>query len=163
MSSPLDTIFGLPAHVLIVHVTVVLLPVAAIGAIVIVIRRSLIHRIGWVTVVAAGLGAAASWISRFSGAELASRVGNPQPHVDYGHDLPVHATLFFLLVLIYWLIARGIPGNRSRPWWVMALGVIVILGSIIVVWSTIRTGHSGAEATWGAIIENTRPGQVPAQ
>ena len=163
MSSPLDTIFGLPTHVLIVHATVVLLPVAAIGAIVIVLRRSLIHRLGWVTVVAAGLGAAAAWVSRFSGAELASRVGNPQPHVDYGHALPQHATVFFVLVLAYWLIARGVPGNRSRPWWLVALGVLVILGAIGVVWSTVITGHSGAEATWGAIIENTRPGQIPPQ
>lgn len=163
MSSPFDTIFGLPTHVLIVHATVVFLPAAALGAIVMVLRRSLIHRLGWITVVVAGLGAAAAWVSRFSGAELASRVGSPQLHVDYGHALPVHATGFFILVLVYWLLARGVPGNRSRPWWLVALGVIVVLAAIGLVWSTIITGHSGAEATWGAIIENTRPGQIPPQ
>lgn len=160
MSSPLDTLFGLPTHVLIVHATVVLLPVAACGAVVIVLRRSLIHRLGWVVVVAAGLGAGAAWLSRGSGEQLASRVGFPDPHVDYGNALPLHATLFFMLVLVYWLTARGVPGNRARPWWLVGLGVIVILGSIGVVWSTVITGHSGAEATWGAIIENTRPGQM---
>lgn len=162
VTNPLDTAFGLPTHVLVVHATVVLLPVAAIAAIVIVLRRSLIHRLGAATVIVSGLGTIAAWVSRFSGAELASRVGNPQPHVELGHDLPVHATVFFLLVTAYWLVARGIPGNRARPWWVTVLGIVVILASIGITWSTIITGHSGSEATWGAVVENTRPGQVPA-
>ncbi len=162
MGSPLDTVFGLPTHVLIVHAAVVLLPAAVVGAILIVLRRSWIHRLGWITVAAAGLGMGAAWLSRGSGEQLASRVGNPQPHVDYGEALPIYATGFFVLVLGYWLVARGIPGNRSRPWWVIGLGVVVIVASLGLLWSTIITGHSGSEATWGAIIENTRPGQVPA-
>jgi hypothetical protein len=163
VGSPLDTIFGLPTHVLIVHATVVFLPLAVLGAIAIVVRRSLIHRLGALTVTVAAVGAAAAWVSRGSGEQLASRVGFPQPHVDYGDALPMHATAFFVVVLVYWLFARGIPGNRSRPWWVMLIGMIVIVGGLGLLWSTIITGHSGAEAAWGAIIENTRPGQVPAQ
>ena len=163
MTSPLDTIFGLPTHVLIVHATVVLLPIAVIGAVVLVLRRSVIHRLGWITVLVAGVGTAAAWVSRGSGEQLASRVGYPQPHVDYGDDLPIHASVFFVLVLVYWLVARGIPGNRPRPWWVIALAVAVLLGALGLLVSTVVTGHSGAEATWGAIIENTRPGQIPAQ
>ena len=163
MTSPLDTIFGLPTHVLIVHATVVLLPLAVIGAIVLVLRRSVIHRLGWITVLLAGLGTAAAWVSRGSGEQLASRVGYPQPHVDYGDDLPIHASIFFVLVLVYWLVARGIPGNRPRPWWVIVLAVAVLVGALGLLVSTVVTGHSGAEATWGAIIENTRLGQFPAQ
>ena len=163
MTSPLDTIFGLPTHVLIVHATVVLLPIAVLGAVVLVLRRSVIHRLGWITVLVAGVGTAAAWVSRGSGEQLASRVGYPQPHVDYGDDLPIHASVFFVLVLVYWLVARGIPGNRPRPWWVIALAVAVLLGALGLLVSTVVTGHSGAEATWGAIIENTRPGQIPPQ
>lgn len=162
MASPLDTIFGLPTHVLIVHATVVLLPLGVIGAVVIVLRRSLIHTLGWMTVTAAGLGTIAAWVSRGSGEQLASRVGFPDPHTTYGEALAIHATLFFVLVLVYWLLARGVPGNRSRPWWLIALGLVVIVGAIGLLWSTIVTGHSGAEATWGAIVENTRPGRIPA-
>ena len=89
-------------------------------------------------------------------------MGSPQPHVEYGDALPVHATFFLALVLAYWLLARGVPGNRPRPWWVLVLGVTVIVGAVGLVVSTVITGHSGAEAAWGAIIENTRPGQFPA-
>lgn len=163
MSSPLDTVFGLPTHVLIVHATVVFIPLAVVGAVLIVVRRSLIHPLGWVTVAGAGLGTAAAWLSRGSGEQLASRIGFPEPHVEYGNALPVHATLFFVSVLAYWLTARGVPGNRPRPWWIVVIGVVVVIASIGVLWSTIATGHSGAEATWGSIIDNTQPGQVPAQ
>jgi len=161
VSSPLDTVFGLPTHVLIVHATVVLLPVAAIGAIVIVLRRSVIHRLGLAVVIVSGLGMLAAWVSRLSGSELASRVGSPQPHIEYGSALPIHATVFFVLVTIYWLFARGVPGNRSRPWWLVVIGVVVVLGGLGLIWSTVITGHSGSEAVWGAIIENTRRGQLP--
>ena len=161
VGTALDTVFGLPTHVLVVHATVVLLPLASIMAVVLVLRRSLIHRWGWATVAVTAVGTAASWLSRGSGEQLASRVGSPQPHVEYGDALPVHATLFLAVVLAYWLLARGVPGNRPRPWWVLAIGVAVVAGAIGLVVSTIVTGHSGAEAAWGAIIENTRPGQFP--
>lgn len=161
MASPLDTVFGLPTHVLVVHATVVLLPLSVIGAVLIVVRRSMIHRWGWITAAGAGVGTAAAWVSRGSGGQLASRVGFPDPHTEYGEVLPIYATVFFVLVLTYWLFARGIPGNRSRPWWLILLGVIVVIaGTGVLIW-TVMTGHSGAEATWGAIIENTRPGLIP--
>ena len=128
-----------------------------------VLRRSVIHRLGWITVLVAGVGTAAAWVSRGSGEQLSSRVGYPRPHVEYGDDLPIHASVFFVLVLVYWLVARGIPGNRPRPWWVIALGAAVLVGALGLLVSTVVTGHSGAEATWGAIIENTRVGQIPAQ
>ncbi|HEV8023957.1 MAG TPA: DUF2231 domain-containing protein [Candidatus Nanopelagicales bacterium] len=163
MGSVFDTIFGLPTHVLIVHATVVLLPVAALGAVVVVLRRALIHKLGLAVVIVSVLGAGAAWIARLSGAELASRVGNPQPHVEYGHDLPIFATVFAVLVIVYWLFARGVPANRSRPWWVITLGVAVLVASVAVTWSTVITGHSGSEAVWGSIIENTERGQVPDQ
>ena len=58
-----------------------------------------------------------------------------------------------------WLFARGVPGNRSRPWWLLVLGGLVVLASAVLVWFTILTGHSGSASVWEAIIENTSPGQ----
>lgn len=161
MSTVLDTVFGLPTHVLVVHATVVLLPLASTMAVVLVLRRSVIHRWGWATVAVTAAGTVAAWLSRGSGEQFASRVGSPQPHVDYGDALPIHASLLLVVVLAYWLLARGVPGNRPLPWWVKVLGVVVLAGAIAVVVSTVVTGHSGAEAAWGAVIENTRPGQFP--
>jgi hypothetical protein len=162
MGNPLDTLFGLPTHVLVVHAVVVLLPIAALGAIATVLRRSWINRLGAATTAIGAVALVATWLSRFSGSNLASRVGNPEPHVELGHDLPIYATGFFVLWVLYWLFARGVPGNRTRPWWLVSLGVVVVLASIGVIWFTILTGHSGSAATWEAVIENTTPGQFTA-
>ena len=159
MTNPLDTVFGLPTHSLVVHAVVVLLPLAALGAIAVVLRRSWVHRLGLATTIIGAVAVAASWVSRFSGSQLASRVGYPDPHHDYGQVLPVIATVFFVLWNIYWLFARGVPRNRTRPWWLLVLGGLVVLASAVLVWFTILTGHSGSAAVWEAIIENTSPGQ----
>lgn len=163
MTSPFDTVFGLPTHVLIVHATVVLLPMAAVGAIAIVLRRPWIHRLGLTVAIVAIVGASAAWVSRFSGGHLASRVGYPEPHVQYGQTLPIIATVFAGFVVAYWLLARGVPGNRSRPWWLLVVAGAVIVGAVGVTVATVVTGHSGSQAVWSSIIENTRPGQIPAQ
>lgn len=159
VTNPLDTVFGLPTHSLVVHAVVVLLPLAALGAIAVVLRRSWVHRLGLATTIIGAVAVAASWVSRFSGSQLASRVGYPDPHHDYGQVLPVIATVFFVLWTIYWLFARGVPRNRTRPWWLLVLGGLVVLASAVLVWFTILTGHSGSASVWEAIIENTSPGQ----
>jgi uncharacterized membrane protein len=51
----ISKLFGLPAHPLIVHIPVVLLPIAAIGAILMVLSLSWRARIGWLVVIAAGI------------------------------------------------------------------------------------------------------------
>jgi len=163
VSSPLDTVFGLPTHVLVVHAAVVLLPLGVLGGVVIVVARRTINRLGLISVIVTGVGTAAAFVSKGSGEELASRVGSPQPHVEYGEVLPFYAVAFFLALLAYWLFARGVPGNRTRPWWVIALGGLVVVLGALLVWFTILTGHSGAAATWEAVIENTSPGQFPVE
>jgi hypothetical protein len=161
VSSPLDTIFGLPTHVLVVHAAVVLLPLGVLGGIGIVLFRRAINPLGLITVLVAGTGAVAAFASKGSGEQLASRVGSPQPHVEYGEVLPFYAAALFVILLAYWLFARGVPGNRTRPWWVITLGVLVVIAGLVLVWFTIVTGHSGAAATWEAVIDNTTPGQFP--
>ena len=46
----LETLFGLPAHPLIVHAAVVLVPLAAIGTIVIAVSAKARLHIGWIVV-----------------------------------------------------------------------------------------------------------------
>jgi uncharacterized membrane protein len=149
-----DTIFGLPTHTLVVHAAVVLLPLAALGAIIMGFSRRFSVRFGPVVVAVAAVGTVAAFASRISGEEFAERVGNPEVHAQAGSVLPFIAAGFLVAVVILWLLDRR--GARDLGTHIVA--VVVVVASLAVTGWTIRTGHTGAEATWKAIIDNTRPG-----
>ena len=153
-----DSINGVPIHALIVHVAIVLTPLSAIGAILIAARPKALRLFGAATVVGATVGAVASVISKTSGQNLSQRVGWPQEHVDYGNIFPIAAVAFLLLLVVFWLIARGVPLNRNRPLWLKVFGAALILAAIGITYLTVLTGFSGASATWTKTIENTQPG-----
>lgn len=149
-----DTIFGLPTHVLVVHAAVVLLPLAAIGAVVMAFSQRFSVRFGPVVVAVAAVGAIAAFMSRISGEEFAERVGNPQEHAEAGALLPFISVGFFVVLLLLWLLDR----RGARDLFTQIVAVVVIVAALIVTGWTIRTGHSGAEASWKAIVDNTQPG-----
>ncbi len=144
-------VLGLPLHPLIVHLAVIMLPLSALGAIAIASRSAWSKRFGVIVVAGALVGAVAAFISKSSGENLARQVGAPAEHVNYGNQLPVIALVFFLVVTIFWLLDRGIPGNRRRPPGLMILaGIVIVVAVGTIIW-TVLTGHSGAEAVWGSI------------
>ena len=153
-----DSINGVPIHALIVHVAIVLIPLSAIGAILIAARPKALRLFGAATVIGAAVGAVATVISKTSGQNLSQRVGWPQEHVDYGNIFPIAAVAFLLLLVVFWLIARGVPLNRNRPLWLKVFGAALILAAIGITYLTVLTGFSGASATWTKPIENTQPG-----
>jgi uncharacterized membrane protein len=153
-----DTIDGLPVHVLVVHVAVVLIPLAAIGAILIALRPRAMRLFGVATVLGAAIGTVASFVARSSGESLSSRIGFPEPHVNYGETFPIAALGFLILLVIFWLFARGVPLNRNRPLWLKVFGGAVVVAAIGISYFTFLVGHTGAEATWATVIENSKPG-----
>lgn len=153
----LDTIGGLPVHALVVHVSVVLMPVSAIGAILIALKPAWARRFGVIVVVLAAVGAAATVLSKESGERLASHVGLPEPHAQLGDRMPLIAAALFVVVLVLWLFDRGIPANRSRPWWLVVLAIVVLVVAVFTVWWTIRVGDSGARAVWEPILQRASP------
>lgn len=157
MESLLDTVGGVPVHPLVVHAVVVLVPLAGVGAVLMAFWRSFSRRFGVLVVIAAGAGAVAAFLAKGSGEQLAARVGVPQQHLELGDVLPWFTLGLFVLLLVFWLFDRGIPANRSRPGWLVAGAVLLVLVAAAAVLWTVRTGHSGAEATWSAVVESTRP------
>lgn len=147
-----DTAFGLPLHSLVVHAAVVLVPLAAIGAVVMAFSPRFSRRFGALVVVVAIVGFGSSFIAKESGEALARRVGLPAEHAQLGDLMPVFALLLAGGLTVFWLFDRGIPGNRSRPWWLKVGAVLLVIVSVLAVYWTIRVGHSGAEAVWLKIM-----------
>jgi len=152
MGSLLDSIAGLPVHALVVHAVVVLVPLAAVGAILMVAARGFSRRYASLVVVIAGVAFASAVVAKESGEQLTKQLGTPTEHAALGQVMPVVALVLFGLATVFWLVDRGIPMNRYRPLWLTLLGVAVIVVALWSIWWTFRVGHSGAEAVWKPIM-----------
>ena len=155
MDSFLDTFNGLPVHPLVVHAVVVLLPLVAVLAIVMVINSRFSRRFGPIVVALGFVAVGASLVAKESGEQLLRRVPASPNHVELGDRLPVLAGLYFLLLLGFWLLDRGIPGNRRRPALVIILGIVLALASVLICLQVYAVGHSGAEGVWLQILSGT--------
>ena len=147
-----DLIAGLPVHVLIVHLAVVLIPLSAIGATLIAARPKALRLFGAATVIGATVGVVASVIAAISGNHLAELVGRPEEHANYGEVFPFAAVAFLALLIVFWLFARGVPLNRNRPLWLKFFGAVLIIAAIGITYFTVLTGYSGSKATWSEIV-----------
>lgn len=147
-SSLFDTVFGLPLHPLAVHAVVVLVPLAALGALVMAVSRRLSRRYGGLIVVAGVVAFIASFVAKEAGETLALKVGQPGQHAQLGNVVPLLTLLLGLGIAGFWLADRGIPGNRSRPWWLRVAAVALIVIAVLATVWTVRAGHTGAELVW---------------
>ncbi|MCC6496205.1 MAG: hypothetical protein IT193_08090 [Propionibacteriaceae bacterium] len=138
---------GLPLHPLVVHAAVVLIPLAALGAIAVVLSGRARERFGWLTAAFAVAAAAAAVVARLSGEALAQSLPGIAPviatHQSFGELTPYPAVALAIL-LPGGLLIRG----RSRAAWLAAavLSVIAALAGLALV---ALTGHSGATSVWG--------------
>lgn len=172
-----DQIGGLPAHPLIVHLPVVLVPLAAIGALLMLVRPSWRHALVIPTAVFAGLGAIATQLAISSGEWLEHHVDESDLIEQHSHIAEQARPWIFLFALVMigiavWDVvqrrrgtdapAEGGDGSDAttpeagsltavRPRAATAVVAVTALGLLLGVVSTVqvyRTGHSGAKATW---------------
>lgn len=107
----------MPVDEIVQAAAVALVPLAALGALLMAVSASWSRRIGPVVSVVAAAGAAAIGVAR-SGDRTAEVLG----------------VLLAIAATAVWLHDRGIPGNRRRPWLVrvLALALAVCAAGAIV-------------------------------
>jgi hypothetical protein len=153
----METIFGLPAHALLVHIPVALIPLSALGAVVIAMSEWR-DRIGWVVVGVAGFATIASQLAVTSGEELQEAVDDTalvDRHAELAETFFWVALAFFAVVLALMIwdtvrrrrIARGGPATAGRTAGIV-LSVLVIAASLGICVRVYQVGHSGAKAVW---------------
>lgn len=154
-----------------VHVPVVLLPLAALGALLLLVRRSWYDRYKWVVVGTAGLGALGGILAASSGESLEGRLSGDErrlieSHTEMGDTARLMGIVFFVVVLAWVLIpifldrraassapaAVGSDVATHRPgaptWLRPVLAVLVVLTAVGAVWTVVDAGHSGAKRVW---------------
>jgi len=163
----IDEVFGLPAHPLFVHIPIVLIPLAALGTLIMAVVPRTRARLGWPTVAVAGVAVFFAWMAKGSGSKLALRV-DPDPklthHIAMGNTMYVVALVFFALVTAFVVVDRrmaaqtgddGAPGDEPRrtahgP--VLAvLAVLAVVSGATATARIIQVGHAGSQVTWGDV------------
>ena len=169
----MDSIFGIPAHPLFVHIPVVLIPLAAVGVIVMVIRPAWWERYQWATLVIAGVGMAGSIIAAGTGEELEEAVENTAPrqllraHVEAGEMSRTVSIAFFVVllaavvVLPWWMRRRSNQaGTESSaesiasglPTWLRKIvSIVLVLTALGASWTVYDAGHTGAKSVWSDV------------
>jgi hypothetical protein len=160
----LEKIFGLPAHPLLVHVPVALIPLCAVGAILMVVSASWRQRIGWVVVVLAGVTVAASQLAAGSGEAFEEALDDRSQlirrHAELGETFVWFAIAFFvaLLAMMIWDTLQrrrkakgteetGLKETTGRTV-ALVLSVVVVVAAVGATYRVYQVGHSGAEAVW---------------
>ncbi len=179
----LEEIGGLPAHPLLVHLPVVLVPLATVGVLLMLIKPSWRRSFGIPTAVLALVAAIATQLAMGSGEALEERV-RESDLVETHSRIAEQARPFIFLFAIVVIAAvaldlysrRAASGSASeevvdssapRPVALHARAataalVLTAVGLGLGVVSTAqvyRTGHSGAKATWHDTPDE-RPGEV---
>lgn len=153
----MTTINGLPAHILLVHAVVVLVPIAAVLAVVAVAWPAARRRIGVVLPALSLLCLILVPITTSAGEWLEKHVDENsyvERHTSMGEDLLPWVVLLFVFALVFWGLdhatrlgdkVQGLASHRLvRP----IVSVLLVVVAVVAVIEVVRIGDSGAQATW---------------
>ena len=153
----MDLITGLPIHPLINHGVAVLVPLAAIGALLVIFIPKLKLNYSPLVLVTVLLATISAFIATQSGEALSERVGLPNAHATQGERLS-YVVLAFAILFSIWFALEKSERTRER---VSNLGkrllkAVIPITAISSFVLTILVGHSGAQATWQDRIDQTQ-------
>lgn len=142
----IDKVFGLPAHPLLVHGPLVLIPLLALVVLTLALKAEWRARMATPTAVV-GLGIAAMTVAAAgAGEKFQLRVGDTplvRDHVDLGNQTKIIMIVFALL-----LVALAITVRQNLEKFITPLVIVAaVAGLVTTVW-VVRAGHAGAKAVW---------------
>ncbi|GAA2092795.1 hypothetical protein GCM10009841_01960 [Microlunatus panaciterrae] len=147
----MTTINGLPAHVLLIHIVVIVLPLASALAVIGSLWPKAQRKLTFLTPLAALAGMAAVPFTTATGAQLAQRLGNPAfiaEHMRLGLQVLPWAVSLFLVTAGQWAYLAYAPRRR---WVTVLLSVAAVVSAIGTTVMVALTGDAGAHAVWGGL------------
>ena len=143
-----EEVWGLPLHPLVIHAVVVLVPLTAVGAVIMALRPRFTKRFGVIVVIGAIVSTVSAFLAKQSGETLARTRPVSGEHVMAGEVVPLPVLGFAVLLTVFWLFDRGVPGNRVRPVWLKLLAVVVVAAAVACTYLVVISGHTGALSVW---------------
>ena len=156
----LESIGELPSHPLFVHAPVVLMPLLAVFALVLLARPGWRRQVGLALPVLSAGVAVATFLAKESGEELKELLGDFAPNTDKHESLANTALVLILLLLV--VSAAMVVADRwaqgDGPGWlprasVALVGLSVALSGLATIWM-FRAGHEGARLVWKGTVQS---------
>lgn len=151
----MTTLFGLPAHALLVHAIVVLAPLVAGLTILCAVLPAARRRFVWLNLALAAAVVVLTPLTTSAGEYLYNMQAEPAPILETHQELGewmIYFAVGLLVVAIVQAVQHVIESRSSEP--KRALAVVAAVLAIVIGASTIvgvvRIGDSGARAVWGS-------------
>ena len=158
----MDLISGLPIHPLINHAVAVLVPLSAIGALLVIFVKRFRATYSPLVLIAVISGAVSAFVAGQSGEALSERVGLPNAHSVQGERL-WKLTLVFAVLFTIWFVINNYQVVAEKLANVLQKSFVVLIPIVAVasLGLTFIVGHSGAEATWKNRIAQSEGTALP--
>jgi hypothetical protein len=156
-----QTVFGLPAHAIVVHATVVFLPLASLAVLLHAFWPAARRRLGGGTPLLAGIALVLVPLATQSGENLEHAVGGGplvERHSELADGMLPWTIGLFVIAVGLWLLdrRRARQGGAGEPRW---LPIVVSVLAVVTVAGTVqqiaRVGHAGAQATWHGVVTSS--------
>ena len=135
---------GLPAHPLIIHGVVILLPLVAIILVVGLFWKNLLKMLHLPIIGILALSVVGVIAAKSSGYSLSSVVGLPKSHAQWGNYL----VLLAIALLSSFVLFSYFSFYKRSKFASLSLGVLMALLAVSTIGMTYVVGHSGAESVW---------------
>lgn len=150
-----DVINGLPAHVLLIHVLVILVPLGALFTILCAVWPAARRKLGFVSPLTCLIALAFVPLTTHAGEWFRNKI-DPQhqnaaitKHADLAGTFLYYVLGLFVVSAAVWVLGRR---RVLTQWASIAVAVVAIAVSGLVVWQCYRVGDSGAHAVWDGTL-----------
>lgn len=154
----ISTLAGLPAHALLVHAAVILVPLAALALVATGWKASWRKAYSLPIAILAVAGAVFAFLAKESGEPLedavkraASAAGESArfgEHPEQGDTAFVFALLFALTAVAVWAVDRYQVRFSLPKWSGIAAYVVALIPAAVALTTMVIAGHSGAALVW---------------
>jgi hypothetical protein len=158
-----ETVFGLPTHAIVVHATVVFLPLASFVVLLHAFWPEARRRLGVVTPLLAGVALVLVPLATESGEGLEHSMSENaliERHAELADGMLPWAIGLFVVAVGLWLLdlrrARARQNDVTRPRWLpVVVGILTVVVAVGTVQQVVRVGHAGAKATWDGVVSSS--------
>jgi hypothetical protein len=149
----LDTFRGLPTHVLLLHATVVLVPLTCVVTVAVAFWPRVRTIAAWPVVALNVVMVAMVWLTAQAGQRLQARLGGGGELVADHASIGTKMVWFALALLVASVLVALLHG-RGRPYRLGTGVLAAVVGVAALAWC-VRVGESGAVAVWKDVVANS--------